>query len=790
MCIRDSLGTYVLDAQLNPVPAGVAGELYLGGTGLARSYHRRPALTAERFVPSPFGDGARLYRTGDRVRQRDDGVIEYLGRLDHQVKLRGLRIELGEIETRLMQHPAVREAVVLVHGGKQLVAYLVLEGETPTDLKAWLLGSLPEYMVPTHMVPLAKLPVTANGKLDRKALPLPGATPQQAYIAPQDDLQKALAAIWSDVLGVEQVGLDDNFFELGGDSIISIQVVSRARQAGIRLSPRDLFQYQSVRSLALVAGFEHTAVIDQGPARGEVILTPVQQGFFAQAIPARHHWNQSLLLTPRERLEPARLEAALTQVINHHDALRLRFVQQADTWQQAYAAPVTAPGLWQAQASSDDELSALCDEAQRSLDLTQGPLLRAALVSMADGSQRLLLVIHHLAVDGVSWRIVLEDLQQAYRQAALPTKTSAYQLWAEQLQAHALTLDHQLAYWQAQTADADLPCDNLQGGLQNRVGSKLEIRLDAEHTRQLLQDAPAAYRTQVNDLLLTALARVVSRWSGQAAALIQLEGHGREDLFDSVDLTRTVGWFTSLFPVRLQADGELSAAIKSVKEQLRAVPAKGIGYGLLRYLGPPAAREALANLAAPRITFNYLGQFDRQFNESALFVPAPQGSGQAQDAEAPLANWLTVEGQVYGGELALQWGFSREMFEASTVQQLADDYAAELKALIEHCRATPAGQVTPSDFPLARLTQQQLDALPVAGPAIADLYPLSPMQQGMLFHTLYEPEAQAYINQLRLDIDGLDLLAFGRAWQAALDRHDILRSSFHWLGLDLSLIHI
>ncbi|NJJ57027.1 non-ribosomal peptide synthase/polyketide synthase [Pseudomonas sp. B14(2022)] len=779
-----NLGNYVLDAQLNPVPAGVSGELYLGGTGLARSYHRRPALTAERFVPSPFGDGARLYRTGDRVRQRDDGVIEYLGRLDHQVKLRGLRIELGEIETRLMQHPAVREAVVLVHGGKQLVAYLVLEGEAPTDLKAWLLGSLPEYMVPTHLVHLAKLPVTANGKLDRKALPVPDTAPQQAYVAAENTLQKALAAIWSDVLGVEQVGLDDNFFELGGDSIISIQVVSRARQAGIRLSPRDLFQYQSVRSLALVASFEQTTVIDQGPASGEVILTPVQQGFFAQAIPMRQHWNQSLLLTPRELLEPARLEAALTQVINHHDALRLRFVQQADGWQQAYAAPVTESGLWQNRAGSDDELAALCDEAQRSLDLAKGPLLRAALVRMADGSQRLLLVIHHLAVDGVSWRIVLEDLQQAYRKASLPAKTSAYQLWAEQLQAHARTLDHQLAYWQAQSVDADLPCDNPKGGLQNRLGSKLEIRLDAEHTRQLLQDAPAAYRTQVNDLLLTALARVVSRWSGQNAALIQLEGHGREDLFDSVDLTRTVGWFTSLFPVRLQADGELSAAIKSVKEQLRAVPAKGIGYGLLRYLGPPAAREALANLAVPRITFNYLGQFDRQFNESALFIPATQGSGQAQDAEAPLANWLTVEGQVYGGELALQWGFSREMFEASTVQQLADDYAAELKALIEHCRATPAGQVTPSDFPLARLTQQQLDALPVTGPAIADLYPLSPMQQGMLFHTLYEPEAQAYINQLRLDIDGLDLLAFGRAWQASLDRHDILRSSFHWLGLD------
>ncbi|WGT29240.1 non-ribosomal peptide synthetase [Pseudomonas marginalis] len=788
-----NLGTYVLDAQLNPVPAGVAGELYLGGTGLARSYHRRPALTAERFVPSPFGDGARLYRTGDRVRQRDDGVIDYLGRLDHQVKLRGLRIELGEIETRLMQHPAVREAVVLVHGGKQLVAYLVLEGEVPTDLKAWLLGSLPEYMVPTHMVPLAKLPVTANGKLDRKALPLPDATPQQAYIAPQDDLQKALAAIWSDVLGVEQVGLDDNFFELGGDSIISIQVVSRARQAGFRLSPRDLFQYQSVRSLALVAGFEPATVIDQGPARGEVILTPVQQGFFAQAIPARHHWNQSLLLTPRERLEPARLEAALIQVINHHDALRLRFVQQADGWQQAYAAPVTEPGLWQAQASSDDELAALCDETQRSLDLAQGPLLRAALVSLADGSQRLLLVIHHLAVDGVSWRIVLEDLQQAYRQLSLPAKTSAYQLWAEQLQAHALTLDHQLAYWQAQSADADLPCDNPQGGLQNRLGSKLEIRLDAEHTRQLLQDAPAAYRTQVNDLLLTALARVVSRWSGQPAALIQLEGHGREDLFDNVDLTRTVGWFTSLFPVRLQADGELSAAIKAVKEQLRAVPAKGIGYGLLRYLGPSAAREALANLAAPRITFNYLGQFDRQFNESALFVPATQGSGQAQDAEAPLANWLTLEGQVYGGELTLQWGFSREMFEVSTVQRLADDYRQELLTLIAHCIDPQQGGLTPADVTLAQLTQAQLDDLALPARDVQDVYPLSPMQQGMLFHSLYQQgEDDVYVSQLRADVQGVDVQLFQRAWAQVLARHDMLRTGFVWQddqGQALQVVH-
>ncbi|MCB2250910.1 non-ribosomal peptide synthase/polyketide synthase [Pseudomonas chlororaphis] len=791
-----NLRTYVLDAELSPVPAGVAGELYLGGAGLARSYHRRPGLTAERFVTSPFEAGARLYRTGDRVRQRADGVIEYLGRLDHQVKLRGLRIELGEIETRLQQHPLVREAVVLVQGGKQLVGYLVLEDAEPaTDwqqpLKAWLLGSLPEYMVPTYLMPLAKLPVTANGKLDRKALPLPEAAAQQAFVAPEDAMQKALAAIWGDVLGIEQVGLEDNFFELGGDSIISIQVVSRARQAGIRLSPRDLFQYQTVRSLALAAVFESQGAIDQGPVSGEVILTPAQQYFFEQAIAERGHWNQSLLLTPRQALQAPWLEGALTAVLNHHDALRLRFVQGAAGWQQSHAAPLQESGLWQCQAENGEALAALCDGAQRSLDLENGPLLRAVLVELADGSQRLLLAIHHLVVDGVSWRILLEDLQRAYEQLAagqapaLPAKTSAYQAWAAQLQAQAGQLAGQLPYWQAQQQGGlDLPCDNPQGGLHNRLERKIESRLDRELTRQLLQSAPAAYRTQVNDLLLTALARVLCRWSGQQAALIQLEGHGREELAADLDLSRTVGWFTSLFPVRLQPHAEWPQAIKAIKEQLRGVPDKGLGYGLLRYLGEPGGRELLQALPAPRITFNYLGQFDRQFDDAALWAPAVESSGRAQDPEAPLANWLTLEGQVYGGELALQWGFSCEMFADATVQRLADAYVAELKALIAHCCAAPAGQATPSDFPLARLDQAQLDALVPDSGAIEDLYPLSPMQQGMLFHTLYEPQAEAYINQLRLDIQGdLDLQAFGRAWQAALNRHAILRSSFHWLGL-------
>ena len=786
-----NLGTYVLDAQLNPVPAGVAGELYLGGTGLARSYHQRPVLTAERFVPSPFVTGERLYRTGDRVRQRADGVIEYLGRLDHQVKLRGLRIELGEIETRLMQHPQVREAVVLVQGGKQLVAYLVLEDEEPTDLKAWLLSSLPEYMVPTHFITLAKLPVTANGKLDRKALPVPDATLQQAFVAPENALQKALAAIWSDVLGVEQVGQDDNFFELGGDSIVSMQLVSRARQADINLSPKDVFQHQTLRSLAQVASLRLHTTIDQGAAQGQAILSPVQHWFFAQDIPQRQHWNQSLLLMPREPIVAAFLNGALQQLVNHHDGLRLRYQANGEGWQQHYSEPVGESVLWQRQVDSHEALAELCDEAQRSLNLQDGPLLRALLVQMPDHSQRLLLVIHHLVVDGVSWRILLDDLQQLYvglREGAAPAlagKTTSYQTWTARLQDAVPRFLPQMEGWQAQlgqASTADLPCDNPQGALHQYLEEKVSCTLDAETTRQLLTLAPAAYRTQVNDLLLTALARVVCRWSGQASALIQLEGHGREDLFDGVDLTRTVGWFTSLFPVNLTPAHALSDSIKTLKEQLRAVPDKGVGYGVLRYLAPPSVVAALAALPQPRITFNYLGQFDRQFDEGALFVPSAEGNGLAQDPLAPLANWLTVEGQVYGGELSLQWGFSREMFSCATIQRLADDYAAELKAVIAHCCGLEAGQATPSDFPLAGISQSQLDALAQIGAEAEDLYPLSPMQQGMLFHSLYEQDAGDYINQMRVNVQGLDVARFRAAWQATVDAQDILRTGFIWPG--------
>ena len=801
---------YILDADLALVPQGASGELYIGGAGLAQGYHQRPGMTAERFVADPFaGKGGRLYRTGDLVRQRADGLVEYLGRIDHQVKIRGFRIELGEIETRLLEHDAVREAVVLAleaPSGKQLVAYLVSDAEHAAlrdALKAHLKAQLPDYMVPAHLIVLQSMPLTANGKLDRRALPEPDPEAnRQAYVAPRSELEHSLAAIWCAVLNVEQVGLDDNFFELGGDSILSIQVVSRARQAGIHFSPRDLFQHQTVQSLAAVATRSELIIAEQGLLTGPSGLTPIQHWFFDTDIPARQHWNQALVLKPLQLLDAHRLEQALLAVLEHHDALRLSFTPRGAQWHAEHLGVPEGGVLLQAQVRDMQACTALFTDTQRSLDLAQGPLLRALLVDGPQGQQRLLIAIHHLVVDGVSWRVLLEDLQNVYRQlsegqsVSLPAKTSALRDWAARLQAyaHSESLREESSLWQALLAGpaVTLPVQRPHGTLRNCDADTVSVRLDAERTRQLLQQAPSAYRTQVNDLLLTALARVLCRWSGQASALIQLEGHGRETLFDDIDLTRSVGWFTSAYPLRLTPQAEQGDSIKAIKEQLRGVPHKGLGYGVLRYLADDLCKQSMAALPSAQITFNYLGQFDQSFGTDALFHPLEESAGQAHDPDAPLPNELSIDSQVYGGELVLRWTFSRERHDQQVIGDLAEAYLAELHSLIAHCLQDDAGGLTPSDFPLARLTQVQLDALPVPASAIEDVYPLTPMQEGLLLHTLLEPGTGLYYMQDRYRINSaLDPERFAQAWQAVIARHEALRASFCWnVGEDmLQVIH-
>ncbi len=825
---------HVLDADLNPVPPGVVGELCIGGDLLARGYGRRPGLTSERFVADPFsGDGGCLYRTGDLVRWRADGQLEYLGRIDHQVKVRGFRIELGEVEAQLLAQPAVREAVVVAQSspsGARLVAYV--SGPpggalTSASLHQALSQGLPEYMVPGVIVVLPALPLTPNGKVDRQALPEPELGQEAAYEAPQGEIEQALASVWQEVLGIAQVGRHDNFFELGGDSILSLQIVARARRVGHQLSPKQLFECQSIAALAVVvqvvadAGAAQAGQTDE-VAQGEVPLLPIQADFFDREMPARHHWNQAVLLQSNQGLDADLLAQALQALVRHHDSLRLRYGQtrpgahgtdaptsghpsdgasdEPGAWRQTYTALDAGDGersaqplLWLRQARDAQDVEQLCAQAQRSLDLEHGPLLRALLIEMHDGGTRLLLAIHHLVVDGVSWRILLEDLQTAYGQLAagqaitLPPKTASVQAWARRLQAHAQAQGHQLAHWQPLAGTpVSLPCDHPQGEDTEGQQGEVTLRLDRARTQALLKDVPSAYRTQVNEVLLTALGRALCAWSGHEEILIDLEGHGREELARAqgqpdLDLSRTVGWFTSIYPVRLDARGEARDALKRTKDSLRAIPDKGLGHGVLKHLGSVDQRQALQALPQPQVVFNYLGQFDTSFNEASMWRLAPESAGPFVDERCPRDHALAINGQVQSGELSLVLSYSRARHQRATIEALAQAYRHELEGLIAHCTSGASG-VTPSDFPLASLTglsQAQLDEAPMPLAQLQDLYPLSPMQSGMLFHSVYEAGGSgAYIGQTRLDIERLEPVRFKAAWQAAMARHGVLRTGF------------
>ena len=814
---------YVLDAERQPVPLGVAGELYIGGAGVARGYLNRPELTAERFIPHPFGAG-RLYKTGDMVRYLADGNLVYLGRLDSQVKIRGFRIELGEIEALLTQYPLVRAATVTVReerGEKRLVAYLVRtpllsDEQTPHPREEDPLGrcyrdflrrQLPEYMIPSAFVVLDALPLSPNGKVDHKALPAPTTTDVGLRSHPSTasaltPTEATLTAIWQQVLHLPHIGPDDNFFTIGGDSILSIQVVARARRLGIQITPRQLFQHQTIRQLSAVATAITQPAVIQEEITGSLPLTPIQHWFLAQGWPDVHHFNQAVMLEVAANLNVLHLQAALTDLERHHDALRLRFVQVEGVWRQENAPTTTGLDLavFDLSLLTPEQRSARlaeeADRAQESLNLERGPLLRAAYFNYGDqAAGRLLVVIHHMAVDGVSWRILLEDWQLAYQQrlrgeaVQLPAKTTAFRDWARWLAIEGVEqVRREHAYWQqvVSRCDSPLPVDHSIGLMVNTVASADEVvcTLDAETTALLLHTAPAAYRTQVNDLLLAALVHAVSGWSGQKRVVLELEGHGREVLEDdaaatTLDLSRTVGWFTSLFPVVLEVEADDEGGmIRSVKEQLCRIPNHGMGYGILRYVG---ALEGLVPVAPISLSFNYLGQFDAAITDTENPLRpgfAQEGSGQPHSPTGLLSHLLDVNALVIHGELQVAWRFSQHTHQHQTIETLAAAYLAALRQLIDHCRTT-AGGYTPSDFTARSLSQAEVDRL--HGQAIDDIYELSPMQEGMLFEALYAPESGVYVTQLCFTLERtLNVAAFRQSWQELVSHHPMLRTCFLW----------
>ena len=742
---------YVLDGNLEPVPVGVAGELYIAGAGLARGYLKRPALSAERFVADRYGaPGTRMYRTGDLARWRAEGELEFLGRADQQVKIRGFRIEPGEIEAVLARHPSVGQAAVIAReepgGDKRLVGYVVAQSgqrAEPAVLRAHVAQSLPEYMVPGAIVVLEALPLSANGKLDRKGLPAPDfAMAKGRGRAPSTAQEEILCALFAEVLGISGVGVEGNFFELGGDSISSIQLVAKARQAGVIITPRDVFAHQSVEALAAVASVVQATDAAPGADSGGVgrlPLSPIMHWLLGRGGSIRR-FSQSMLLEVPARLTEEQLVGVFQALMDHHDALRLRLVGASESAEWSLEIP--EPGTMKAagcvrrvEVSGLDEggrracMVEQAEGAQARLEPEAGVMVQAVWFDAGrEQAGRLLVTIHHLAVDGVSWRILVPELAGAFEAIAAgrppelePCGTS-FRHWARRLRAAAREPGRleELPYWKATLSECDaLPGDEaLEPGEEDTFASvrHLTLRLPAEVTVSLLTTVPAAFHGRVNDVLLTALVVAVAGWRrrrapGKAtsnAVLIDLESHGREEqLFEGVDLTRTVGWFTSLFPVWLDAGGldleealrggaALGEALKRIKEQLRRVPGGGLGYGLLRYLNPESA-AALSGLAGPQIGFNYLGRFGA--SAAAGWGIAPEAGAvlglSASDSELPPAHALEVNAvtleEGHGPELSATWSWSGALLCEEAVSDLAHGWFGALEALAGHSAKPGAG---------------------------------------------------------------------------------------------------
>ena len=697
-------GAVVLDPDGNRMPHGGAGELCITGACLARGYLGRAALTAERFVPDPDGaPGARLYRSGDLCRVCDDGAILFLGRLDQQVKLRGQRIELGEIEAALRDCAYVAEAAVVlhVHGEQQqLVAYVVGHAQ-PDALREALAQRLPAFMVPAAFVTLERLPVMANGKLDRRALPAPepAALAATEYVAPHNRREQVLLDIWEQVLGSKVGGVTVNFFAAGGDSILSLQLLARAKDAGLVLTPKQVFEHPTVAQMAQVAreldaGEQADAAAERHDAQP---LTPIQAAFFDKHPHGLAHWNQAVLLEVRDALDPAALECALQQWVARHDALRLRFESAAvgsSHWTQRVAPTEPAALLRHIRLAPQNWQEELVEHGlalHRSLDLQHGPLLRAAYFD--SGTQRrLLIVIHHLVVDGVSWRVLLEELQALYERpdTALPAITTPWSVWTSRQRDYAQQAERlwQLAWWQRMLhgATAVLPLEAEGEDESDRrlsASRVVTLQLPADATQRLLQRSARADGVRTEELLLAALAQTLGPWAGAARLLIDLEGHGREDLIEGVDLSRTVGWFTTQYPLALPHHPDPAHTLGMVRDTLRAVPDKGFSWGALKCFGDAPSRAALAALPAAALRFNYLGRFDQALPAGGRFAFASERSGTQSDDSDTMDHALDIGALISADRLSVHWRYSPGVLSEASVERLAHRFEEVLLGLID-----------------------------------------------------------------------------------------------------------
>ncbi|MFI8933342.1 amino acid adenylation domain-containing protein [Streptomyces sp. NPDC053474] len=822
---------YVLDAFLQPVAPDVTGELYLAGAGLAHGYLGAGGRTSERFVADPFapGDtaarsaceatGGRMYRTGDLARWTDQGELLFVGRADSQVKIRGYRVEPGEIEAALVEVPQVAQAIVVVRedktGEKRLIAYVTTEGDPGPDsdtVREHLAARLPEFMVPAVVV-LDGFPLTLNGKIDRAALPAPEHIARAAGREPRTEAERVLCDLFAEILGLDRVGADDGFFELGGDSILSMRLAARARREGFVFGAKQVFEQKTPAGIAAVAERGGPARTDVADGVGEVPWTPVARALLERDARAmtRRAPAQWVTVGAPDDLSVDVLAAGLAAMIDTHDMLRSRIVE-TDTEQprlvvadRAAVAAATLVERVEAGAGDVDEIAERCaEETAARLDPAAGVMIRAVWVDAGPGRLgRLVVVAHHLLADVVSWRVLLPDLQTACaavaagREPALDPVDVSYRRWARTLVEQAATRTAELETWTAILDGAQsLPGEFDPTRDTMSTAGRRTWRVSQDKAGVLVAKATSAFHCGVHEVLLATLAGAVARWRGDTTVVVDVEGHGRQPLGD-LDLSRTVGWFTDIHPLRLDVAGIDTAEavwggdaagllLKSVKENVRAVPDGGLGYSMLRYLNAETG-PVLAALPKPDIGFNYLGRFSSRPDGAAEPWQMVGTIGGTTDQDAALRHVLEIDAVVLDApdgpalELSLTW--AGRVFGEAEAESLGQGWLDMLTGLATHVDAGDAGGHTPSDFPLTVLTQRDVAEIEAAVPDLIDIWPLSPLQEGLLFHAADERGPDVYASMRTLVIEGpLDVARFRRSWQVLLDLHPALRASFHQLG--------
>ncbi|MFZ1289537.1 MAG: amino acid adenylation domain-containing protein [Melioribacteraceae bacterium] len=726
---------YILDTNLNQVPIGIVGELYIGGNGVASHYLNDSYQTAQKFIPNPFSNelGSKLYRTGDLVRLLSSDNIEYIGRNDHQIKIRGFRVELTEIENIINSLNFIKEAVVVKitdNNRDLLICYYTTnlsDEKSYQELTSAIKGKLPDFMIPNSFILIEKIPVTLSGKIDRRKLEnkkLVQTNKSKEKVLPETEREIILYQIWQDVLGKENFGITDNFFELGGDSIIGIQIISKARQKGINIKPVNLFQYQTIREIASIASENEIIIAEQGIVSGEFSAIPIQQIFLKSAFQNQNHWNQSLLFKIDQELNIEFLKGTIELLLKHHDALRIRLcltnksnLKITEQIEDSYFEYFEIENV----DNKIQEIENNCIKIQKSLDIINGPIFKVAYFKLSANESRLLLVSHHLAIDAVSWRFLLEDFQNVYssfslaKEINLPPKTTSFKDWAIKLEEYAQSkeLKNEFSHWKNLALDYDYSLENKKiDNNQERNSENINITFSNDITKNLIEIVNKKFNTKLPEILLTAVIRSYSVWKGKRKLTIFLESHGRENIFENIDLSRTVGWFTTIYPIvlNLKKSVNVEESVVLVKDQIRAIPNEGLGFGVLRYL---SKNDEIINVLKVfdnvGITFNYLGQFDNVLTKDSIFSIAEESKGEERDLDNQRDSLIDITSNIISNKLRVNFNFCKDIFDFNEMNQWGIYFQKSVEEIVQYALTLETNVISKSDFKLVDVSDKKLN---------------------------------------------------------------------------------